>query len=415
MENAMTTNDWSLSTKVGFRFSFIFILSFILIMNNGAFPLFNYINKPIADLMYSCTTWFAKHVLHYEHDFTSYGSGSGDTSHAWITLLILFLVAIVGTVVWSVADRNRKSYHTGYYWLTTIIRYYIAFMLINYGVIKLVHAQMPPPGLNRLMQPLGEFSPMGLAWTFYGYSKGYNIFVGSVEILAGLLLFRRTVALGALITMATSINIMTVNYFFDVPVKMLSTALFAFSLFLLLPYIQPLYALLVQGKSDQLKTIPKPTFGKAWKNKTMIVAKIAFISIFLLQQIAGLLNRQKLIDQYFKKSPLYGIYFIENSNHPRTSIPNDWISIVFEHEGNATIRDRYYERKRESITIDTTEQKISLNNYTFDYVVMENGDIRLTKAFNGRTEEIKFVKQRPEEFELMKRKFNWIQEYPYNR
>lgn len=140
---------WNLPTKIGFRFSFIFILSFILIMNNGAFPLFNYINKPLVQLMHKFTPWFANNVLDYRYDYSIYTNGSADTSYDWITLFILFLWAVIGTIIWSIADRNRKSYRACYYWLTTFIRYYIAFMLINYGVIKLGHAQMPPPGLDR--------------------------------------------------------------------------------------------------------------------------------------------------------------------------------------------------------------------------------------------------------------------------
>jgi hypothetical protein len=411
----MTNCYWNLSTKIGFRFSFIFILSFIVIMYNEAFPLFNYINKPFLQLMHGFTPWFAENVLSYSYDYSIFTNGSADTSYDWITLLILFLWAVIGTIIWSIADRNRRSYRTYYYWLTTFIRYYIAFVLINYGVIKLGHAQMPPPGLDRLMQPLGEFSPMGLAWTYFGYSKGYNIFVGVVEILAGLLLFRKTVVLGALITMAVSINIMTANYFFDVPVKMISTALFILSLFLLLPHIKPLFNFLILGKSVQIQTIKKPKFTKPWQNKMLFVVKIAVISIFVVQQISGLLNRQKLIDHYSKKSPLYGIYLIESSNDIRTTIPKDWTSIVFEYEGHATVRDMYYKKKRVIPVIDPNENKISLNNYTFDYSVLENGDILLKKTFSDRTEEVKLIKQNPKEFELMKREFNWIQEYPYNR
>lgn len=411
----MTNRDWSLPNKIGFRFSFILILSFILVMNNGAFPFFDYINKPLVQLTRQFTPWFAKNVLHYEYDYSVYITGSGDTSYAWITLLLLVLIAVIGAIVWSFIDRDRKSYDTCYYWLTAFIRYYIAFMLINYGVIKLVHSQMPPPGLNRLMQPLGEFSPMGLAWTFLGYSKGYNIFMGMVEILAGLLLFRKTVVLGALITGATSINIMTINYFFDVPVKMMSTALFLLSLFLLLPHIKPLFQVLTQGKPTQIRTITKPKFTKRWKNRIMIVIKIAFIGVFLTQQVSGLLNRQKLIDQYFKKSPMYGIYLIESSIDTRKTIPNDWVYIVFEYEGKATVRDKHYKKKTENTSVDPKKKIISLNNYTFDYSVMENGDILLTKSFNDQTEKVKLIKQRPEEFELMKREFNWIQEHPYNR
>jgi len=288
-------------------------------------------------------------------------------------------------------------------------------MLINYGVIKLAHAQMLPPGLDRLMQPLGEFSPMGLAWTYFGYSKGYSVFVGIVEILAGLLLFRKTVVLGALITMAISINIMTANYFFDVPVKTISTALFLLSLFLLLPHIKPLSNFLILGKSVRLKAIEKPKFTKPWQSKVLFMIKIAVVSIFVVQQISGILNRLKLIDHYSKESPLYGIYLIERNHDIRTTIPNDWASIVFEYEGHATIRDMYYKKKRVGPIIDSTKNKISLNNYTFDYSVRENGDILLTKTFGDRTEEIRLIKQNTEEFELMKREFNWIQEYPRNR
>jgi len=39
-----------------------------------------------------------------------------------------------------------------------------------------------------MIEPLGEFSPMGLMWTFMGYSKGYNRFVGGAEMLGGILL-----------------------------------------------------------------------------------------------------------------------------------------------------------------------------------------------------------------------------------
>jgi hypothetical protein len=406
---------WNLPTKIGFRFSFLFILSFILIMNDGAVPVFNYINKPFVQLMHEFTPWFASNVLNYSYDYSVFTNGSADTSYDWITLLILFLWATMGTIIWSIADRNRTSYRTCYYWLTTFIRYYIAFMLINYGVIKLAHAQMLPPGLDRLMQPLGEFSPMGLAWTYFGYSKGYSVFVGIVEILAGLLLFRKTVVLGALITMAISINIMTANYFFDVPVKTISTALFLLSLFLLLPHIKPLFNFLILGKSVRLKAIEKPKFTKPWQSKVLFMIKITVVSIFVVQQISGILNRLKLIDHYSKESPLYGIYLIERNHDIRTTIPNDWASIVFEYEGHATIRDMYYKKKRVGPIIDSTKNKISLNNYTFDYSVRENGDILLTKTFGDRTEEIRLIKQNTEEFELMKREFNWIQEYPRNR
>ncbi|TJZ61471.1 hypothetical protein FAZ15_09775 [Sphingobacterium olei] len=359
--------------------------------------------------------WFAEHILYYQYDYRIFTNGSGDTSYDWISLLIIFLAALGGAIIWTLIDKKRRNYDRCYYWLTVIVRYYIALMLINYGAIKLVHAQMPPPGLTRLMQPLGEFSPMGLAWTFLGFSKGYNIFMGIVEILAGLLLFRRTVVIGALITLATSVNIMTVNYFFDVPVKMLSTALFFFSLFLLLPYLKILYGLFFEEKHVKLPSIKRPMLNAAWKRKSIVFFKFAFLGIFAFQQLSSLLTIQKQISLFFKKSPLYGIYQIDRREGAQTTIPKDWHTIIFEYGESATIRDQYYQPTKEQFKLDTSNRTITLNRYVFDYTITESGDINLRKVLDGKTEEIKFVKCDPETFELKKRGFNWIQEYPNNR
>jgi hypothetical protein len=354
-------NDWNQETKVAFRFSFIFILSFIFIKNNGTFPIFFMLTKPLLVLVQQLTPWFAEHILHYKYDYSIYTNGSGDTSYDWVSVLILLLIAVLGTLIWSILDRKRPSYNVAYYWLTTAIRYYVAFMLINYGVIKLVHGQMSPPGIGRLMQPLGELSPMSLAWTFFGYSKGYNIFIGIAEILASLLLFRKTMVLGALITVAVGLNIMATNYFFDVPVKMVSTALVVLAIFLLLPHIKPLFGLFVLGKPAQLRTIAKPKFRKPWKNWAMFLAKGLFIALMLLQHAFILFSNSKSPNYH---SPLYGIYLIEKESIQPTAIPKEWTWIIFEYEGSATVRDNLYKKKNETIAIYNDKKQITLN-YSF--------------------------------------------------
>lgn len=417
MDTPLPTSSsvWSPLKKLGFRFSFIFILLFILLKNNGTFPFFNFFNQPFIWLSQQFTPWFAQHILHYQYDYAIFTNGSGDTSYDWVTLLILFLLALIGSAIWSLLDDKRQNYDVGYYWLTLFIRYYIALMLINYGAIKLTHSQMPPPGLNKLMQPLNEFSPMGLAWTFMGFSKGYNIFVGLVEISAAFLLFRRTLVLGALITIATSINIMSINYFFDVPVKQLSTALLFLSIFLLLPYLRTLCDLFFKGEPAQLPLLKRPVFQKKWLKKGAPWLKIGFVSFVVMTQVMGLFSRQKLIDHYFKKSPLYGIYRVEDKNPELYTLPSDWSYLIFEGEKQVTIRDRYYKTHYEETQPDTTAKTISLNSFTFDYHVTDNGDIVLQKTLEKGVEEIKLTKQNTADFELNKRGFSWIQEYPYNR
>lgn len=409
------TTCWSFGKKVAFRFSFVFILLFVLIFNNGSIPLFSFINRPLVSFMHTCTPWFSKNILNYQYDYSIFSNGSGDTSYDWVTLLVLASIGIAGTIIWTLIDTKRNNYNQCYYWLTVFIRYYIAFMLINYGAIKLVHAQMPPPGLTKLMQPLGEFSPMGLTWNFFGFSKGYNIFIGIIEVMAGLLLFRKTMVLGALITVATSLNIMAINYFYDVPVKLMSTALVLLTVFLLLPYLKSLTDLFFKGESSQLKQIKRPIWESSWKNRILPICKVLLIILFISAQLFSVFDRQKLIAQYFKKSPLYGIYQINTSSEKRISLPDNWSFIIFEYEGNALVRDNFYHAQYVGAGFNTPESKMTLNNYTFDYKLEKNGDVLLKVKIKDRLEEIRLTKKDPKSFELMNRGFNWIQEYPNNR
>ncbi|WP_293907058.1 hypothetical protein [Sphingobacterium sp. UBA5670] len=407
---------WSAFRKLAFRFSFVFIFSFILVFNNGTYPLYGYISMPLTRLMQRFVPWFSENILCYSYDHSVFINGSGDTSYAWVSLLILFLIALISAVIWSILDRKRTNYTFLLYWLTTAIRYYVAFMLINYGMIKIFHMQMQPPRLTQLLQPLGEYSPMGLAWTYIGYSKGYNLLIGLVEILSGLLLFRKTMVVGALITVATSINIMAVNYFYDVPVKMVSTALLLFSIFLLLPYLNSLFTFFITGRPAQLPPPQQPLSNRNWKRKNLFIAKLILLIIFSIQEIMSLFNTQKLIAEYQKKSPLYGIYRIVQTQKQHKSIPQNWRLIVFEFDSyKVLIRNTDYRPQTESVVIDAAGKKITLNNYEFDYRITPDGNIRLTKTFGDHMEEIKLVKQDPQAFELMRRKFNWIQEYPYSR
>ncbi|GEM_PF-1373336 len=130
----------------------------------------------------------------------------------------------------------------------------------------------------------------------------------------------------------------------------------------------------------------------------------------------SLFNTQKLIAEYQKKSPLYGIYCVEQTQKQHKSIPQNWRLIVFEFDSyKVLIRNTDYRPQTESVVIDAAGKKITLNNYEFDYRINPDGNIRLTKTFGDHMEEIKLVKQDPQAFELMRRKFNWIQEYPYSR
>ncbi len=118
-------------------------------------------------------------------------------------------------------------------WLRLLVRYTLAFTLFGYGFAKIFPLQFPPPRLFRLIQPYGDFSPMGVLWNFMGASVPYQIFSGAAEALGGfLLLFRPTTTLGALVSFAVMANVVALNFCYDVPVKLYSCNLLLMAVFL---------------------------------------------------------------------------------------------------------------------------------------------------------------------------------------
>jgi uncharacterized membrane protein YphA (DoxX/SURF4 family) len=162
--------------------------------------------------------------------------GSGDTTFHYVQVLCFLLIAATVTLIWSIVDRRRTGYHRLYLGLRVLVRIILGGTLISYGAAKVIQTQFPPPQLNRLLQPVGEMSPMGLLWTFMGASPPYNVFTGASEMLAGVLLFFPTTTLvGALLAMAVMTQVVALNFCYDVPVKLFSTHLLAESIFLVAP------------------------------------------------------------------------------------------------------------------------------------------------------------------------------------
>lgn len=406
-----------------FRFCFILITLFIILINNNSFFFLLFLERILTPVLTDLLKFLASGFVKFDGNMP-FRSGSGDTTLQWLLLLLISIVSIIGCIIWTLIDRKNKVYPRLYYWLTALIRYYVAITMLMYGFVKVYSQQFPAPDLIRLTEPLYKFSPMGLAWTFYGASPAYNIFIGIAEMLGVLLLFRKTTTLGALIMLGVSINVMATNYFYDVPVKMVSTALVLFSLFLLAPNIKRFYMLLIKQKPVQLSRPPQPTFSKRWK-------RIAFISIkylFIILTIASLIPRTHSTRKYIaqlqgKKSELYGAYYIpfkEHLNRKKINMPDHWHYLIFTNENSLTVRDEsmdliYYQLIP---TKDSKEFRIvgKYNEPSLDlkYRLKEDGLILMETDSKDSTS-IFLEKIDMENIDLKTRTFRWVQDYPYNR
>jgi hypothetical protein len=270
---------------------------------------------------------------------------------------------------------------------------------------------------------------MGLAWTFLGFSKGYNMFMGLMEILAGLLLFRRTVTIGAIITLMASANVMAVNYFYDVPVKIVSTALVLMSLYLLAPNLSPLLAFFFGNQQVKLKLMVGPVFKRKWMFISFRIFKYLLIAFVILTATSSALRSRQIYGEAAPKSPLYGAYkvekFVKADTTSEESKEKKWKYLMMSGVEYATIKYESDSVEWLNIKIDSIKKTLVLipiaqavktrasitDTLRFKYQVLDQEHLIL----NGTNRDSLKVELIRQHFQLTERGFHWINEYPYNR
>ena len=148
--------------------------------------------------------------------------------------LLLLLSAFVSPFIFRSKRLHLDSYTSV---LHQVLAFLVALFLLKYGIDKLLLHQFYPPEPNTLFTPTGMLSKDILFWSTMGSSKTYNLFMGLIEVIPGLLLFhRKTRMLGAFISIGVFTNVFFLNIGFDITVKLLSLMLLVASIVLFAPY-----------------------------------------------------------------------------------------------------------------------------------------------------------------------------------
>ncbi|MEO7309736.1 MAG: hypothetical protein ABIX01_05020 [Chitinophagaceae bacterium] len=396
--------------------------AFLKSINSGIDAIFGW----WTDLWHWLIPAAAKHIFHFKNPITIFPGGSGDTTFNWVETMVKMELAVAGATIWQLAGK-KKDYTRLHHFLLMMMRYFLAYMMISYGFIKIIQTQFPYPGLGRLVQPYGESSPMGLAWTFMGYSTGYNFFTGSCEVLGGFLLcFRRTQTFGALFSMTVCVNIFAMNMCFDIPVKLFSAHLVFFATYIAAGDVSRLFTFFFTNKPASTR---ENTFYFANSNRRQQWTWLKWI-VLLFILYTNYADTKKGYYEYGMgkpKQPLYGIYNAEYKIVNNDTIPliykdtTNWKQLILSSKGYARVKLLNDSLRWYVFNVDTLKHSIGLYpeedtvaKYQMSYTV--NKDL-LTIAGRMKTDSVVMQFRRYDEtkFLLNSRGFHWVNEDPYNK
>ncbi len=422
-----TTPDWPFWQRVAFRF--IAVALTLLIVPDliaGIVPGVEGAMNAIVEL--------ANAQLFHVRPKLIAPNGSGDTSWAWARLWLVLLIAGVTTVVWSIVDARRRAYPVASYWLRTLFRYQLASAALTYGIIKVFTQQMAFPTLSQLATPLGDLLPMRLSWLFIGYSTPYQIFCGVMEVLAGLLLLpRRTVTLGLVLSAAAFTNVLLINLAYDVPVKLYASQLFLSSVVLLAMDAPRLTrGLLLNQPIGRTALYDPPNDGRRGRIVRGVV-KLAILVFILYIPFQNAWQRAQAAAKPVHAVPLaVGVYDVQRFVRNHDTIPallSDsirWRDLIIDNATAGSVgsadtafwqryRRGYFRFKADTakhlLTVwHTSVTQDSTPVFTARYAVRDTMSAQLWTTLRGDSLYVELVRS-PRHFQLAERQFHWLSEY----
>jgi hypothetical protein len=300
--------------------------------------------------------------------------------------------------------------------------------MISYGAAKVIKTQFPNPALDRLLQPFGDASPMGLLWTFMGASLAFNIFTGGGEFVGGLLLsFRRTALLGALVIIAVMTNVVMLNFSYDVPVKLYSLHLLGMAVFLTIPHMRQLINILILNRHTE-PVEHRPYFARPWLNRGAQILCALLVITFVWQALNRSYTGRHTYGDLSPRSPLYGIWNVEEFEvdgevkPPLMTDKDRWRRVVFDNPRTFSLQLMSDSRSRFGLELDANKKTLALTKRddpnwktTLNYERIDPEKLTIDGTFDGKKIRARLQRVEPSQFLLINRGFHWINEFPFNR
>ena len=183
--------------------------------------------------------------------------------------------------------------------------FFLVLILFRYGFDKILKTQFYYPEPNILATELGRLDRDILFWSTMGLSPEYNYITGTMEIFAALLIFlRRTRVLGLIFSAFILMQVILINFSFDISVKLFSIFLFLLNIYLLSPWISRLWNFLILNKIEKLQK-PEPLIQPAFVSNSLV---IFLLGLCLLEGLLPSLRSGVWNDDKAPRPMLHGAY-----------------------------------------------------------------------------------------------------------
>ena len=412
---------WGVPMRLAFRLVFAYEVLYSFPFPLNLLPWSDKISGWYDALFGKMTIWTGAHILHLHTPLAYSFYAGGDSMFGWVENLVKLMLAVAAAIPWSLLDRKRPNYRSMQEWLWLYVRLVLGTAMISYGAIKVIKVQFPDLFLWRLLSPYGDSSPMGLLWSFMGYSRSYNLFTGLVELGGGALLFvPRLATLGALVCVGSMANVFMLNVSYDVSVKLYSLNLLLMGVYLMASDARRLLDFFVLNRPAA--PVTHPLFQRRWLNNAVLALQLVLLIYVGASDLYQSHQRYRQSGDGAPPPPLFGVYNVDEfivDGQPRPAVLTDdarWRRVTFERYNLMAIFPGDSPVQRYKIKLDQSKRSLQLSkivpgSWKASFSFEENSPTQLTLRgeMDGRKIEASLHRVELKSMPLYENGFHWIQ------
>lgn len=294
---------------------------------------------------------------------------TSDSTSFYVLFVVLFLWALIIAIILFYIPFYKKNQLLFLKIIQLILTYYLAVMMLKYGFCKIFKTQFYLPEPNILYSRVGMLDKDILFWTTMGASYSYNIFMGLLEVVPALfLLFSRTRILGLLLLLGVLIQVVSVNFCFDISVKLYSLFLLFICFLLVLPFLKQLV---------QFFVLQKTTVLSRFSGQDLVASKLirwglksVLIGCFFIEILSPYLLTKQFNDDAVPRNDLHGAYSVFKIEKTIKNTQKLDLKRIFIHRQNYFIIQHLDESFDDfSLEINAQKHQLVLTDYDGEKIV----------------------------------------------